>query len=250
MSIVAVIAARMGSSRLPGKALRLLAGKPLLGHLLDRVMLARRLDGIVVATSTRPENDAIAAYCASRAVACFRGDEDDVLGRMLQALRAQAATVGVQVFGDGPLIDPAIIDQVVCVYQEADGAIDFVGNDLATTWPPGMEAEAFSVAALVDSDRRCSDAALRAHGTLFLRRNPALYRLRNVEAPPELRRPELELEVDTAEDLPVIEAALTHFAGRPRFGLADLIAFLDSRPEIAALNRHVPRRWKALRAPA
>jgi spore coat polysaccharide biosynthesis protein SpsF len=248
MSTIAVVAVRMGSTRLPGKALREIAGKPLLGHLLDRLALAKRVDGLVVATSVRPENDAIAAYCGTRAIPCFRGDEDDVLGRLLGALRSQHATIGVEVFGDGPLIDPAIIDGLVDTFAQSAGTLDFVGNDLITTWPPGMEVEVFSVAALADADRRCSDPAVREHGTLFMRQNPDLYRLRNVEAPPEFRRPEIELEVDTAEDLAVMEAVLQHFSDRPDVGLAELIRFMDANPDIAAINRSVARRWKEFRS--
>ncbi|HLH89450.1 MAG TPA: glycosyltransferase family protein [Xanthobacteraceae bacterium] len=246
--VVAIVAVRMGSSRLPGKVLRIVAGKPLLGHLLDRLALARRLDGIVVATSIRAENDAIARYCAGRGVACFRGDEDDVLGRMVGALESQGATVGVEVFGDCPLIDPAIVDHFVDEFAQAGGTLDFVGNDLTTTWPPGMEVEVFAVTALADAARRCRDPAIREHGTLHIRQNPALYHLRNIEAPAEFSRPDIELEVDTAEDLAVIEQVLIHFANWPAVGLADLIAFMERHPDVAAANRNVPRRWKEFRS--
>lgn len=248
MKIVAIVAVRMGSSRLPGKVMREVAGKPLLGHLLDRLERAERLDGIVVATSRRPENDVIASYCGTRGIACFRGEEDDVLGRMLGALQAQRATVGVEVFGDCPLIDPWIVDRFIDFFVQSDGTLDFVGNDLTTTWPPGMEVEVFSVAAFADADRRCTDPAIREHGTFFIRQNPDLYRLRNIEAPAEFRRPDLELEVDTAEDLAVIEQVLAHFASRREVSLSDLIAFMDAHPEIASANRDVPRRWKEFRS--
>jgi len=177
---------------------------------------------------------------------------------MLGALRTQGATVGVEVFGDCPLIDPAIVDQMIGLYLDAAaqegtsqgeaGACDFVGNDLTTTWPPGMEVEVFSMAAFEDSDRRCRDPAIREHGTLFIRQNPGLYRLKNIEAPPAFHRPELELEVDTLEDVAVLEAVFNHFSGTPDFGLAALIAFLDADPTLAALNQNVPRRWKEFRA--
>ena len=247
MTIIATVSVRMGSSRLPGKVLYPVAGQPLLGHLLDRLARARRLDGVVVATSVRPENDVIAAYCRTRGTPCFRGDEDDVLARMVGALQAQGATIGVQVFGDGPLIDPVLVDQMIGLYREAAGAYDFVGNDLTTTWPPGMEVEVFSVAALEDSHRRCRDPAIREHGTLFLRQHAELYRLKNFNAPPAFHRPELELEVDTLEDLAVLEVVLGHFAGRPDFGLGEVIAFLDREPALAALNQNVARRWKEFR---
>jgi spore coat polysaccharide biosynthesis protein SpsF (cytidylyltransferase family) len=245
--IVATVQVRMGSSRLPGKAMREIAGKPLLGHLLDRLALARRLDDIVVATSVRTENDVIQAYCASRGISCFRGSEDDVLERMVGALRSRDAAVGVEIFGDCPLIDPAIVDELVDLFVQSDGAYDFVGNDLTTTWPPGMEVEVFSVAALVDADRRCADPSTREHGTLFIRKNPSLYRLHNVEAPLAFCRPEIELEVDTSEDLVVMDAVLRHFSDRPGYGLAELIEFMDAHSDIAAANRNVPRRWKEFR---
>lgn len=247
MSVFAVVPARMGSSRLPGKVLRPAAGQPLLGRLLDRLAYCRRLDGVVVATSDAPGDDAVARFCAERGTRCFRGDENDVLGRLLGALTGQGATTGVLVFGDGPLADPAIIDDMTAQYQAEPDAWDFVGNDLTTTYPPGLEVEVFRVAALADAARRCADPAIREHGTLFIRRNPGLYRLRNIEAPPDLRRPELEIEVDTGEDFAVISAIFAHFADCPAVDARSIIAFLDANPELAARNRDVPRRWKAFR---
>ena len=247
MITAAIVNVRMGSTRLPGKAMRSICGKPLLHHLLERLSLAKSLDQVVVATSTLPANDAIEAFCASLDIACFRGSEDDVLSRTLGALRSVGAGIGVVVFGDGPLIDPAIVDHMVASYIGVNPRCDFVGNDLETTYPPGMEVEVFSVSALADADRRCTERDIREHGTLYLRRNPDLYRLLNLEAPTDLRRPDLELEVDTEADLRVMEAVLDHFSGRGDFGLIDVIEFLDAHPQIAALNRNVPRRWKVFR---
>ena len=130
---------------------------------------------------------------------------------------------------------------------DGGGGYDFVGNDLATTYPPGMEVEAFRVAALADAAARCDDPAIREHGTLFIRRNPDLYRLLNLEAPPQWRRPELEIEVDVLEDVAVIEAVLNHFGPDAAPGLTEIIGFLDARPDLAASNQAAPRRWKAYR---
>jgi len=248
MTTVAVVNVRMESTRLPGKALRDVCGKPLLERLLDRLRLARSVDRIVVATSVRPANDAIESFCQARRIECFRGSEDDVLSRLLGALNAARATTGVVVFGDGPLVDPAIIDNVVGEYRRATPPYHFVGNDLKTTYPPGMEVEVFSVAALADADRKCSDPAVREHGTLYLRLNPGTYRLLNVEAPAQLRRPDLELEVDTAADLQVLEWVITRFGTRTDFSLADIIRLLDAQPQLTAINRDVPRRWKEFRS--
>lgn len=237
----------MGSSRLPGKALLPIAGKPLLGHLLDRLTHATLLDGVIVATATTPENDAIANYCASRGTPCFRGSEHDVLGRTLGALHMAEATVAVEVFGDCPLIDPAIVDFMIDTFRRSDGAYDFVGNDLRTTYPPGMEVEVFAVAALADSARRVDAPEIREHGTLFMRQHPELYRQLGVTAPPHHHYPDLELEVDSPEDVPVIQAVLEHFADRPRFSLDDVIAFMIANPQLGLQNAGVARRWKAIR---
>ena len=237
----------MGSTRLPGKMMRQILEKPLLGHLLDRVERCRNLDGIVVATPEGADNDAIAAYCRERRIPCFRGSEDDVLGRTLGALSWQAADIGVEVFGDGPLIDPVLIDAMVAFFLENLEDLDFVGSDLKTTYPPGMELEVFKVSALEDSARRTDNLGVRENGTLFIRQHPDLYRVRSMEAPPELMRPELEMEVDTEEDLRVVSAILEHFRHRPDFTLADIIAFLDASPDLKRLNQDVPRRWKEFR---
>ncbi len=245
--VIATVQVRMGSSRLQGKTLLEINGQPLLGHLLDRLERTRRLNGVVVATPIGPDNDPVEQYCQTRGIACYRGSEDDVLDRMLKAVQWMRATIGVEVFGDCPLIDPAIVDAMVDAYVDADGALDFIGNDLTTTYPPGMEVEVFSVAALEDSARRASDPAVREHGTLFIRQNPSLYRIRNVEAPPHHHHPDLELEIDAPEDVPVISAIIRQFSGKPDFTLDDVIAFMGNNPALTKLNTDVPRRWKVTR---
>ena len=247
MKIIASVQVRMGSSRLPGKVMRSVLSRPLLGYLLDRLRLSKALDGIIIATSTAVENDVIVEFCRKERVACFRGSETDVLDRTLQSLKSMAATVGVEVFGDGPLIDPQIIDQVVDYYVKNEG-YDYVGNDLETTYPPGMEVEVFSTKALSDSsDRLPRSDPRREHGTLFIRQNPDIYKITNLEAPVRHHRPDLGLEVDTSEDFQVIARVIEHFSGRADFALEEIIEFMDSNPEIANINRQVPRRWKQYR---
>jgi spore coat polysaccharide biosynthesis protein SpsF (cytidylyltransferase family) len=246
MRTVAVIPARMDSERLPGKVMVQILGKPLLGHLLDRVCRCTSLDDVVVATSTNAENDVIESYCNERDVAVFRGSEEDVLDRVLQALVWCEAEVGVLVFGDGPLIDSAIIDQAVTFFHTHE-EYNFVGNDLSTSWPPGMEIEVFRVSALADSALRCKDPVIREHGTLYMRQHPEIYNLYNLEATGTLRRPELSFEVDVAEDLEIIRAILTEFSRRSNVSLGEIIGFMDNHPELGARRRNVTRRWKKYR---
>ena len=244
--VVASVQVRMSSSRLPGKTMLEVKGKPLLGYLLGRLQQCNYLDEIVVATSIRPENDQIEEYCQSSGVNCFRGSEEDVLERTLMALESHSAEIGVEVFGDGPLIDPALVDELVCFFLENRG-YDFVGNDLETTYPPGMEVEVFRVSALADSAKKTKTAGIREHGTLFLRTNPEIYCIKNIRAPKKLRRPDLELEVDTIEDFQVIRCIIEHFQGRMDFSLEEMIGFLDENESIKSMNQDIPRRWKEFR---
>ncbi|MEO5370047.1 MAG: NTP transferase domain-containing protein [Magnetococcus sp. DMHC-1] len=246
--IVAVVPGRMGSGRLPGKMLLPLGGKPLLGHILDRLTCCPLLDQVVFATSTRPENDALQHYCAARGTAVFRGDEDDVLGRLRQALDAHQATLGVLVFGDQPLVDPEIIEKMVQFFLERRTACDWVGNTRMTTFPPGTEAEVFAMTSLRDADAQTRDPRIREHATLFLRNHPERYRLFNVVAPPELAHPNLYIEVDVAEDVTLVETILAHFAPRDIFGLREILDFMKSRPQLQEINGRVHRRWKEFRS--
>jgi spore coat polysaccharide biosynthesis protein SpsF len=246
-NIVAAVVVRMGSSRLPGKTLAEVNGTPLLGFLVNRLKQSNLITDIVVATTDTDKDDPIAAYCATNDLAIFRGSEDDVLGRMVGAYQSRDADICVEAFGDGPLIDPAVVDLVIQRSIDTDGAADLVGNDMKTTYPPGMDVEAFSMAAFAKSETMATDPAIREHGTGFMRQNPDIFRLVNIEAPDHQRRPELEIEVDTAEDFEVVKTIIEHFAPRIDFTVDEIIAFLDTRPDIAAINQSVHRRWKEYR---
>lgn len=217
---------------------------PLLGFLVARLRQSKLITHVVVATTDSEKDDPIAAYCEQHDLAIFRGSEDDVLGRMVGAYRSLETDICVEAFGDGPLIDPQVVDLVIQRFIDANGELDLVGNDMKTTYPPGMDVEAFSMSAFEKSDGMTADPAVREHGTNFMRQNPDVFRLLNIEAPEHQRRPELEVEVDTAEDFEVVKSIIEHFAPRIDFTLDEIIAFLDSRPDIAALNQDVHRRWK------
>ena len=149
-------------------------------------------------------------------------------------------------FGDGPLVDPIIVDQAIDLYL-AMPDYDFVGNDLKTTYPPGMEVEVFSIPALSESAELCKNSTIREHGTLYLRTNPDVFHLYNFEAEKSLQRPDLALEVDTFEDFQVIQKILEHFGDRVSFSLQEIIDFVDSAGDLAEVNKHIPRRWQQYR---
>jgi spore coat polysaccharide biosynthesis protein SpsF (cytidylyltransferase family) len=212
---------------------------------MDRLTASKRLDVFVVATTDLVEDDPIEKYCKEFGIACYRGSPNDLLDRITCAYLSHGADVGVIVYGDGPMIDPLIIDQGIELY-ESFGSFDFVGNDLLTTFPAGMEVEVFSIDALCRSRSMCTDSNVREHGTLFLRQNPKLFRIHNFEAVGVLRRPDLSLEVDTPEDLEVFDQVAKHLNTISSFSLNEIIRFVDAN-NLKELNEHIPRRWKKYR---
>ena len=236
----------MGSSRLPGKVLKPILGKPVLVHLLERLKRCRELDEIIVTTSTLSENDPIEEVVSDIGVPIFRGSEDDVLGRMIAGLLEHEAIVGVNVFGDCPLIDPHLVDQLITEFKSRPD-LDFLGNDLRTTYPPGMEVEVFKFSALRTSGDRAVDPEIREHGTLYMRLHSDEFAIENAEAPPEFARTDLSLGLDTAEDFRVISEVFGNFRDSPVFGLREIIQFMDTNPELKLINSEIPRRWRKYR---
>ena len=139
---IAVIQARMNSTRLPGKVLMTVLGRPMLGYKVERVARARRLDGMVIATTSNASDDPVAAFAGKAGVPVFRGSEADVLGRVAGAAAALDATHVVRLTGDCPLSDPEIIDAVAARLIEGSPPVDFVTNGIPRSWPVGVDAEA------------------------------------------------------------------------------------------------------------
>ncbi len=246
MRIVASIQVRMGSERLPGKVMQSIGGKPMIGYLIGRLQHCDSLDDVGVATGFSESNNVIQDFCEAAKIMCFRGPDEDVLGRLLGSLQYFEADIGVVVYGDNPLVDPRIVDEMVRLFMESK-SYDWVGNDLKTTFPAGMEVEVFTVSALADSARRVRDKKIREHGTLFMRKSPSRYKLLNVEASGIRRRSDVCLGVDTPVDVAVVEKIVQSFDGDNRFSLEEILSFLDKNPEIAKINEDVPRRWRPYR---
>jgi spore coat polysaccharide biosynthesis protein SpsF len=238
---VAIVEARMRSSRLPGKVLRPILDRPMLQLLVERLRLARRLDQIVVATTADPSDDPVEALASALGVGLFRGSEEDVLGRVREAAHRSSAEVIVEVTGDCPLVDPALVDQLVGIY--GTGAYDYVSNVLERTYPRGMDVQVFATAALDAADLATDDPVHREHVSLYIYEHPETFRLHNVRSGLPASQADLRLTVDTAEDLALVTAIFeTLHPARPGFSLADILGLLDRRPELAALNRGVAQK--------
>ena len=241
-NIVAVIEARMSSTRLPGKVLAEVEGRPMLELMIERVRRAPSLDGIVIATTENDADQPIVDFAERLGVGCWRGSEDDVMRRVLDAATAYDADVIVELTGDCPVIDPAIIEATIAAFQASDAV--YAANDLERTWPIGMNVEVFTTAALRDAEQRTSDAEEREHVSPYIYRRPERYPQINITAPADETRPDLRLTLDTPEDLIVLRAIFEALGTDPAdFSLRDVLAFLDDNPQIAAVNADVVHRY-------
>ncbi len=174
--VLAIIQARMGSTRLPGKVLLPLAGREVLHHVIDRVSAAKTIGRIVVATSTLPADDVIAKLCAGRSTRCFRGDEKDVLARYFAAASNCGGEIIVRITSDCPVIDPEVIDAVVQAYDPA--VCDYLSNaHPVRTYPVGLDTEVFSYDALSRAHERATLSYDREHVTPHFYRNPNQFRI-------------------------------------------------------------------------
>ena len=236
MTTLVIVQARMTSTRLPGKVLLPLAGVPMLTRLIERLYRVQGADGIVIATTTNATDNPIAALCDTQNVLCYRGSEYDVLARYADAAHLYGADVVVRITSDCPLIDPALIDQVIATYAKA--RCDYVSNMLPPTWPYGMAVEVFSAAALRQSHAEATQAAEREHVTPFIYWHPERYRLRNVESPVDLNHH--RWTVDTPEDFQLVRQLFeTLYPVKPEFSLVDVLTLLGAHPDWVALNQHV-----------
>ena len=241
MMIVAIIQARMGSSRLPGKVLKEICGKTLLEHEINRVRQAKRIDGIIVAT-TNPLDDAIEELCRKIDTTCYRGAENDVLDRYYHA--AESVNLGekdgiVRLTADCPLIDPVIIDEMIELFLRS-GA-DYASNANPPTFPDGLDAEVFTFTAL----KRCfAEARLlseREHVTPYIRNNPHLFKQVNLEGKRDLSG--LRWTVDEEEDLEVIKTVYENLYCKSCriFLMEEILAFFGEHPEISGKNLRFKR---------
>lgn len=227
--ILAVLQARMSSTRLPGKVMKPLAGAPMILRQLERVRRASMLDRLVVATSTDPSDDGLAARLEAEGVAVHRGDLHDVLGRFAGAVDAAgAADHVVRLTADCPLADPGVID--ACVRLHVEGGFDYTANDHPSTFPRGLDVEVMTAKSLFDAAREASDPAEREHVTMFLYRRPERFRIGRLVGDRDLSR--LRWTVDTSDDYAFVARVYERlYAADPAFTTEDILALDFERTE-------------------
>ncbi|MFO1109725.1 MAG: glycosyltransferase family protein [Bradyrhizobium sp.] len=232
--ILAILQARMSSTRLPGKVLKPILGRPMLAWQIDRIKRSRTIDRLVVATSHDASDDAIQAFCEANGVACHRGPLHDVLARFHGAVEAFGpAEHVIRLTGDCPLVDWTIIDAAVEL-QKREGS-DIAGNGIVRTYPDGLDVEVVSYAALDRAHREATAPGHREHVTQYIYHNPGKFRLAHLTQTPDLGL--LRWTVDTPADFEMVEKVFSGLAGlNNNFGQKDVLDFLDKHPEIVAIN--------------
>lgn len=255
--VVAIIQARMASSRLPGKVLMEIHGTAMLGRVVRRAGRASMLTQLIVATSTEPADDAIADYCRQQGFECFRGSHFDVLDRYYSSAKHVGADVVVRVTADCPLVDPGLIDETVqLVSVTGANGYDFVATRLPPPWkrtfPIGLDVEACTIEALERAWREAREPREREHVMPFLykgvRLRAATSQLRHGTSSSRLRIGVLDCAedlgaqrwtVDTREDLEFVRQVYAGFEGRTDFTWIDVRDMLRSRPELLRINSSI-----------
>lgn len=240
MSIVAIVQARMGSTRLPGKVLKDLAGKPMLQRVLSRAASAKYLDKIVVAMPDLQESVPIERLCSELGYACFRGSENDLLDRYYRTAVAHCADTIVRITADCPLIDPQVIDLVIQQYMKCPAAMRYASNIHPTrTFPRGLDTEVFGFDTLESAWRNDGNESWREHVTPFIYRHPEKYEIIAVTNPEDHSR--YRLTVDTEEDFQLIELLYQWFENQPCSWM-DIVTLLQERPDWTRMNSAVEQK--------
>ncbi len=237
MRVVAIIQARMGSQRLPGKVLLDIAGESMLSRVVRRLQQSRLINEVAVATSTAPADDAVAAAGESLGVRVIRGSEEDVLARYVDAAKATEADVIVRASADSPFIDPEVCDLVVAAFLAADPAVDYASNKLQPSFPLGLDVEAFSREALERAERDAVEPYERAHVTVHMYANLERYTLLPVPSGRNLHA--WRWTVDTPEDLEFARTVFARMGRRNDFSWKEVVSLIEKEPGLAAINSHV-----------
>ena len=239
MKVVAITQARMGSTRLPGKVMKNILGKPVLLHFLDRIKEIKLIDKIVVATTTKKQDDIIVETVKeyNSDVGLFRGSEEDVLDRYYKAANKFGAEVIVRITSDCPLIDPVISDSVIKTFLEND--CDYCSNNLMRTFPLGLDTEVFNFSSLEKAWKEATQNVEREHVTPYIRNNPNKFKLLNVSNDIDLSHHRWTL--DTPEDFEFINEIYRKL-NQKSFHMRDVLEILNEEPYLTKINqKHVKK---------
>jgi spore coat polysaccharide biosynthesis protein SpsF (cytidylyltransferase family) len=236
--ILAILQARISSTRLPGKVLKPILGKPMLQHQIERTLRSKRIDKLILATSTDPSDNDLEMLCQKMNLPCYRGDLDDVLDRYYQAALLYDPQHVVRLTGDCPLIDPFMMDQVIEFYLA--GGYDYATNTLEPTFPDGLDVEIFSFPALKEAWTTANLPSEREHVTQFICNHPHMFKIGDLRGERDLSHH--RWTVDEPQDFEFVTRIYEALhSKKPGFGMADILEFLSRNPEISEINQDIKR---------
>jgi spore coat polysaccharide biosynthesis protein SpsF len=239
--ICAIIQARMTSTRLPGKVLMEINKKPIILHIIERLKKCGKIDDIILAIPSTNESDILEKYARIWECRYFRGSETDVLSRYYHAAKKYSADNIVRITGDCPLVDPKLIEQMVEHF--IDEQTDYAAIGIEGYFPRGIDAEIFSFKTLEKVNTEAQHIYEREHVTPYIYEHPELFKIRFIEAPDKLRRPEIRLTVDTQEDFNLVREIFKNlYIEEQLFYTEDVIKYLDSHPESLSINALVSQK--------
>ena len=238
MKTVAIIQARMGSTRLPGKVLKDLVGKPVLERVVERVQKFKLIDELVVATSSAGEDDAIAQFCQQKKIGCVRGSEHDVLSRFCVAARVTSADICVRITADCPLIDAGVSDEIIAAYKNSKPMVDYASNKIPQSFPRGLDTEVFSRKALEITHERATQIYERTHVTIYIYEHPEQFRLLSIRS--DVDRAHWRWTLDTPEDLAFVRAVYERLG--ENFSWRDIVLLVENEMSIGRINAHIPQK--------
>jgi spore coat polysaccharide biosynthesis protein SpsF len=238
MKVVAIIQARMGSSRLPGKVLTDICGETMLARVVDRVRRSKLINEVMVATTDQAADDAIVAECKKFSVPVSRGDQDDVLSRYFRAAQLSKAEIVVRITSDCPLIDPEVVDKTIAAFLEKRP--DYASNCLQRTYPRGLDTEVISFTALSRAWQIAHKSYEREHVTPYIIEHPEEFKQLSVTDEEDFS--EHRWTVDTPEDLALVREIYSRLNGDGTFSWRTVMELLQREPELLELNRGVEQK--------
>lgn len=243
MKITAIIQARMGSTRLPGKVMMKIQGKTVLEHVISRVQLSKEIDEIIVATTNKPDDDVIVDEAMRLGVKCFRGPEEDVLSRYYYAAKENNTDVIVRITSDCPLIDPLVIDEMVSEYKmlyKVD-KIDYLSNTIKRTYPRGLDVEIVSFKGIEEAFSYADKHYQREHVTPYFHDNPQKFILINYQS--KVDYSDYRLTLDTTEDLELITTIYSNlYKNGIDFYLSNIISLFEFNPNLVKINNFIEQK--------
>lgn len=242
VGVQVIIQARMGSTRLPGKVLLDLGGRPIIGQVVRRAKVISRVERVVVATSESPADDAIAQWCQKEQIPCCRGSAEDVLSRFLTTLQEWPARQIMRLTADCPLHDPGMLDALIDLHLQ--GRFDYSSNLHPPTFPHGLDAEMVTRQALEMAGQESTATSHREHVTLFIREHASRFRFGNLQFGRDVSR--YRLTIDRPEDYRFLQAFMSRVADPDSIpGLYEILRLLERFPELTEINGDLKRyEWK------